>query len=66
MGLQALAAHLKPGGVFVLWSDDPPDERFVETLGTVFESSRAQVVTFWNPLLDSESASTVYVASNPT
>src|SRR6478672_6372475 len=23
-GLRALAAHLQPGGVFALWSDDPP------------------------------------------
>ena len=24
-GLRELAAHLRPGGVFALWSDDPPD-----------------------------------------
>lgn len=61
-GLRALAAHLNPGGVFALWSDDPPDEEFLETLGSTFETARAHVVTFPNPLTEGESASTVYVA----
>ena len=61
-GLRAHAAHLYPGGVFALWSDDPPDEEFLGMLDTAFATSRAHVVTFPNPLLESESASTVYVA----
>jgi spermidine synthase len=61
-GLRALAAHLHPGGVFALWSDDPPDEEFLELLGTAFENARAHIVTFPNPVLEGESASTVYVA----
>lgn len=61
-GLRALAAHLHPGGVFALWSDDPPDAEFVRTLGTVFARVKADVVTFFNPLLERDSASTVYVA----
>jgi len=61
-GLKALAAHLHPGGVFALWSDDPPDEEFLELLGSVFATVRAHVVTFPNPLTEAESASTVYVA----
>jgi spermidine synthase len=61
-GLRALASHLHPGGVFALWSDDPPDDEFLETLGSVFATARAHVVTFPNPLTDSKSASTVYVA----
>ena len=61
-GLRALASHLQPGGVFALWSDDPPDEDFMESLGAVFNTVRAHVVTFPNPLLDADSASTVYVA----
>ena len=61
-GLRALAAHLHPGGVFALWSDDPPDQEFLETLGGVFETTRAHIVTFSNPLTEGESASTVYVA----
>jgi len=61
-GLQALAAQLHPGGVFALWSDDPPEASFLQALETVFASSRAEIVTFNNPLLDRESASTVYIA----
>ena len=61
-GLGQLAAQLLPGGVFALWSDDPPDEEFLSRLGQVFESSEARVVEFFNPLLEKNSASTVYVA----
>ncbi|MGH3330268.1 MAG: spermidine synthase, partial [Nocardioidaceae bacterium] len=35
-GLRRLASHLHPGGVFALWSDDPPDHDFLATLATVF------------------------------
>src|ERR1700710_1666502 len=31
-GLQRLAAHIKPGGVFALWSNDPPDAAFERVL----------------------------------
>jgi spermidine synthase len=61
-GLGSLASHLHPGGVFALWSDDKPDDEFLATLRTVFATATAQVVTFPNPLLDQDSASTVYVA----
>ena len=61
-GLRALAGQLHPRGVFALWSDDPPDAPFLETLREVFASAEAHVVSFFNPLLERESASTVYVA----
>lgn len=61
-GLRRFAAHLRPGGVFSMWSDDPPDEAFMTALGAVFVNVRAEVVTFPNPLLDRDSASTVYLA----
>jgi spermidine synthase len=61
-GLRALAAHLHPGGVFALWSDEPPDEEFLAMLDTAFATSRAHEVSFPNPVLEAESASTVYVA----
>ncbi|MEO7166318.1 MAG: spermidine synthase [Spartobacteria bacterium] len=62
-GLQALAAHLHPGGIFALWSDDPPDDEFLDALGAVFVTTRAHIVRFQNPLLDGDSESTVYVAA---
>jgi spermidine synthase len=64
-GLRALAAHLLPAGVFALWSDDPPDEEFMRALSTTFNNVRAHIVSFPNPLLEEESASTVYVAGCP-
>lgn len=62
-GLRRLAAQLHPGGVFALWSDDAPDENFLGRLAEVFKSSEAHVVKFFNPLLENDSASTVYVAT---
>ena len=64
-GLRRLARQLLPGGVFALWSDDAPDEIFLSHLADVFKTSAAHVVKFANPLLEKESASTVYVARNP-
>ncbi len=61
--LGRLTRHLRPNGVFALWSDDPPDDRFVAVLDEVFEGSQAHVVTFANPYTGGESANTVYVAA---
>jgi spermidine synthase len=65
-GLEALARHLHPGGVFAMWSDDPPEADFLALLQRVFATARAEVVSFPNPLLDGDSASTVYVARTAT
>lgn len=61
-GLRQLKRQLKPGGVFALWSDDPPDDDFSALLTDVFETSEAHVVTFANFLTGGDSANTVYVA----
>ena len=63
-GLRRLAGHLHPGGVFALWSDEAPDAGFLATLREVFAggTAGAHVVSFFNPLLEADSASTVYVA----
>lgn len=61
-GLHRLSGHLYPGGVFALWSNDPPDDSFMATLGAVFASARAQIVTFPNPLQGRDAASTIYLA----
>jgi spermidine synthase len=60
--LRRLAAQLHPGGIFAMWSDDPPEEEFLQALDLAFDSSRAHIVQFHNPLLDCQAASTVYVA----
>ncbi len=62
-GLRVLAEqHLHPGGVFALWSNDPPSDAFSAALATAFRESRAHVVTFDNPLQESVATNTVYVA----
>src|SRR4051794_8809293 len=60
-GLRKLAEHLHPGGVFALWSNDPPDQAFKAMLADVFATSDAQVVTFRNPLQDRDASNTVYI-----
>jgi spermidine synthase len=60
-GLTRLADLLHPGGVFALWSDDPPDEAFVAVMREVFVEVQAHVVEFANPLTGGLSANTVYV-----
>jgi len=61
-GLQALRAHLHPGGVFAMWSDDPPDDDFLALARGEFGSVEGHVVSFDNPLTGGTSANTVYVA----
>jgi spermidine synthase len=61
-GLHALTEHLHQGGVFALWSDDPPDAEFSAVLSTVFDETQAHVVRFPNPLTGGESSNTVYTS----
>ncbi len=60
-GLRRLTRHLRPGGVFALWSDDPPDDQFRAVLSEVFGRTEAHVITFPNPLTGGRSANTVYL-----
>jgi spermidine synthase len=61
-GLRALVRHLAPGGVFALWSDDPPEPGFEARLASVFDTTAAHVVEFDNFLTGGVSTNTVYVA----
>ncbi len=61
-GLARLAEHLRPGGVFALWSNDPPDDAFSSVLAGAFAMSAAHVVTFNNSRGDGDASNTVYVA----
>jgi spermidine synthase len=65
-GLTRLRRHLHPGGVFALWSDDPPDAEFSALLAEVFTDPEAHVVSFANALTGGESSNTVYVARRGT
>jgi spermidine synthase len=61
-GLGSIARQLRAGGVFALWSNEPPDAGFQQALEAVFASSQAQLVRFDNPYTGGESVNTVYVA----
>jgi spermidine synthase len=61
-GLRRLADRLHPGGIFALWSNDPPDDEFTAALGHSFVDVRAEVVSFHNPLQERDSTNTVYLA----
>lgn len=69
-GLRRVAAHLHPGGVFALWSNDPPGQQFMAALAQCFTAARAETVRFDNPLHefdtpphDREATATVYLAT---
>ncbi|MBM86683.1 MAG: spermidine synthase [Rhodospirillaceae bacterium] len=61
-GLERLASHLSPGGVFGLWSNDPPDDEFTARLASGFQEARAKPVVFFNPLRDRNVTQTIYLA----
>jgi spermidine synthase len=62
-GLTRLAEHLKPDGVFALWSNDPPDPTFQTLLARVFGAVQTHVVAFENLHGDDEVSNTVYVGT---
>lgn len=65
-GLRALGRHLKPGGIFGLWSNEVSDERFLDRLGAAFAEAWAEPVTFDNPLTGQPFSQTVYLARAET
>jgi spermidine synthase len=60
-GLTKLEDFLHPGGVFALWSNDPPDDAFVAILKSLIPEVKAHIVSFDNPLQHKQSSNTVYV-----
>jgi spermidine synthase len=61
-GVRSLADRLHPGGVFTLWSNDPPDDAFTAVLAGSLTDVRTEVVRFPNPLTGRDATNTVYVA----
>src|SRR6056297_2321665 len=61
-GLRALKRHLKPAGVFGLWSNEATDQRFLDRLSGAFAEAWAEPVTFDNPLTGQPVTQTVYLA----
>lgn len=64
-GVARIAARLRPGGVFALWSNDPPDEEYLTTVRAVMPDVAAEVVTFPDAWGARVATNTVYVATTP-
>jgi len=60
-GLTGVRDKLLPGGVFGLWSNDPPDAAFTGLMTSVFASATSHVVDFPNPYTGGTSSNTVYL-----
>ena len=63
-GLEEMAKHLKPGGIFAMWADGAPEGFFTDRLGNVFASAEAHTIEFGNPITGSSSVGAVYVAKS--
>jgi len=61
-GLNSFRQQIKPGGVFALWSNDPPDGKFTKHLESAFGIAAAHKVEFANPYTNSISVNSIYVA----
>ncbi|MDA3948713.1 MAG: spermidine synthase [Spirochaeta sp.] len=61
-GLASVAAHLRPEGVFGLWSDHPPDYEIQELLADVFGTARGHAVALENPFGNETYIQSVYIA----
>ncbi|MGI9316499.1 MAG: spermidine synthase [bacterium] len=61
-GLRSLKTKLVPGGVFGLWSNDPPEPDFTALIESVFGSAESHIISFANPYSGEDSANTIYLA----
>jgi spermidine synthase len=63
-GLAAIKNQLNNGGIFALWSNDPPRDAFTERLTKAFGIAAAHKIEFSNPYTNSTSINSVYIAQN--
>lgn len=61
--LEAMAKKIQSGGIFGLWSNELPDQTFINLLDTVFCKTESHIVRFPNPYSGGESINSVYIAS---
>ena len=62
-GLGEMARQLHVGGVFGIWSDDPPDDRFTALLERVIGPTATHLISFANPYTGVDSTNSVYLAT---
>lgn len=63
--LQKVAAKIVSGGVFGLWSNELPDQGFIDLLNSVFASTESHIIRFANPYSGKDSTNSVYISTAP-
>jgi spermidine synthase len=61
-GLLRLQKFLKPGGVFALWSNEAPEQEFMDLLNRVFDQVEGHSVEFANPVQGNTAINGVYIS----
>jgi hypothetical protein len=61
-GLQSISLKLHPGGLFGMWSNDPPEQPFIDLLKQVFARVETEIISFPNPYSGGHSTNTLYLA----
>ncbi|WP_112138514.1 spermidine synthase [Glycomyces dulcitolivorans] len=64
-GLRAVSAHLREGGCFAMWSDDPAEDEFMAALAEVFTHVENREIWFDNPYTGGQSSNSIYLATKP-
>ncbi len=61
-GLGGISEHLRPSGVFGIWSASEPSLRFLDLLGSVLPDVRSHEISFFNPHVGETDSNWVVVA----
>ena len=61
--LRKMAHKIVAGGVFGLWSNDLPEQAFVDHLKSIFTRTEVHIVSFDNPYSGGTSTNSVYIAT---
>lgn len=59
--IAAMTAHLRPGGIFALWSTDAEDPAFVDAMRTTLTDVRVERVEFATPYRDTPAFNLIYL-----
>ena len=59
-GTAAMVRLLRPGGAYAMWSNDPPEQWYLDVLATALVGVEAEVITFPNPLQGRDATATIY------